>query len=715
MKMLVLRLLVVALLPLPGLAQTAPTLSNVTDKSTLESTSTTAISFTVGDLETPPADLVVSGVASDPALVPNGNMVFAGTAANRTLTITPAAGLSGTTTIFLTVTDGDQMTSTDTFVLTVHPLYALASETIPDIVLNADGAMTINYQMDDGTWTPSVSRSNSILFRSVGTSSGADLRLQGSGTIRTLRLRPAPGTYGESFVTLTLSGALGGPISSTFKVTVNPRAVPDHLFGVAGRTSTFDLLQNDTPPHPGSGISLQGFTQPINGSLVAGEFPGTVRYTPAPGFSGQDQFAYTTVYPSGASTTATGYITVADHLPLDGVHTDLRMNFVAGVWTNQARADLQFGTPNVGGSSNPTIVDFDEALLMVNPACLITLPGSLNASIFSFLGKAPGERLWSLPQSQQAGVLWPGVSTESIASGTFAAFTPTGDPRAAAHAEWLRLELVDFRIPDGAVFAMYSIDAMPTVFWDSIDGVNGPNETAHGNNVSDTFWITVGSHAHMNWTFTQPGHYEIDCRTKGFIHENGNLVEVASPVNTLHFLVYDTSGPVAVGRLTETPPSPLDDEAACVEESGSVTIEVLRNDHSGPDLMESLTIAAVTHGNHGTTTIAADGRSIHYKPAPGFSGVDSFSYSASDEHGGLASAVVTIPVWALPIRILPSGQVRAASRGTPNLFYQYQRSSNLTEWEPFGSPVQADAAGNAIITDPAPLPIRGFYRAQPVP
>jgi surface-anchored protein len=709
------RLLLAALLPLPVLARTAPTISNVTDKATLESTATTAIAFTVGDLETPPADLVVGGTASDAALVPDRNIVFAGTGTSRTLTIIPAAGLSGTTTITLTVVDGDLMTATDTFVLTVHPLYTLPAEPIPDLVISADGTLTINYQIGDGTWTPSVSRSNSSLFRTVGTSSSADLRLQGTGTNRTLRLRPAPGLYGESSVTLTIIGAPGGPTSSTFKVTVNPRAVADHLFGVAERASTFDLLRNDTSPQPGSSITLQSFTQPANGTLVAGEFPGTVRYTPASGFAGQDFFSYTTVYHSGFATTGTGHVTVGNHLPLDAVHTDLRMNYVAGVWTNEARADLPFGTPNVGGSSNPTIVDFDEALLMVNPACLITLPGSLNAAVFSFLGKAPGERLWSLPQSQQPGVLWPGVSSESIASGTFAAHTPTGDPRATATAEWLRLELVDFRIPEGAVFAMYASDATPTVFWDSIDGVNGPDETAHGNNVSDTFWITVGSHAHMNWTFTHPGHYEIDCRSKAFILESGTRVEVTSPVNTLHFMVYDTGGPISTGPLTETPPTLVDDTAACTEDAGPVTIKVLLNDHSGPDLMESLAVTAVTNGNNGVVGIAADGQSVHYTPAPGFSGTDCFSYTATDEHGGQASAAVTIIARPLPIRLLPNGQVRATTRGTPGVIYQFQRSTDLSEWEPLGAPILADAAGNVTIIDPAPLPFRAFYRARPDP
>ena len=45
--------------------------------------------------------------------------MFGGSGANRTVTITPAAGQSGTSTITLTVTDGNGGTATDSFVLTV--------------------------------------------------------------------------------------------------------------------------------------------------------------------------------------------------------------------------------------------------------------------------------------------------------------------------------------------------------------------------------------------------------------------------------------------------------------------------------------------------------------------------------------------------------------------------------------------------------------------
>src|SRR5439155_25831327 len=97
---------------------TPPVISDIADQTTAEDTSTGPISFTVGDAETAAASLVVSGSSSNPTLVPDANIAFGGSGANRTVTVTPAANQSGTATVTVTVSDGS-LTSSDTFVLTV--------------------------------------------------------------------------------------------------------------------------------------------------------------------------------------------------------------------------------------------------------------------------------------------------------------------------------------------------------------------------------------------------------------------------------------------------------------------------------------------------------------------------------------------------------------------------------------------------------------------
>src|SRR5262249_50278350 len=64
--------------------------------------------------------LQLSAASSNPALVPIGNILFGGSGANRTVTVTPAAGQTGNATITVTVNDGPNNTSTN-FAVTVSP------------------------------------------------------------------------------------------------------------------------------------------------------------------------------------------------------------------------------------------------------------------------------------------------------------------------------------------------------------------------------------------------------------------------------------------------------------------------------------------------------------------------------------------------------------------------------------------------------------------
>ena len=102
-----------------ALANDPPTISDVPDTTTPEDTPTSALSFTVGDAETPAAGLTVTATSSNATLVPVANIVFGGSDALRTVTITPALNQSGTATSPITVTDADGGTASDTVVLTV--------------------------------------------------------------------------------------------------------------------------------------------------------------------------------------------------------------------------------------------------------------------------------------------------------------------------------------------------------------------------------------------------------------------------------------------------------------------------------------------------------------------------------------------------------------------------------------------------------------------
>ena len=104
-----------------ALAQNAaPIISEVTNRSITVNSSTGPISFTVEDAETPAASLTLGKASSNTGLVPLANITFGGSGTNRSVTVTPAANESGSTTITITVDDGTNFVD-ETFVLTVIP------------------------------------------------------------------------------------------------------------------------------------------------------------------------------------------------------------------------------------------------------------------------------------------------------------------------------------------------------------------------------------------------------------------------------------------------------------------------------------------------------------------------------------------------------------------------------------------------------------------
>ena len=106
----------------------APTISAVADVGTAQDTSTDTIAFTVGDVDSGAASLSVTATSSDEAIVPNADIVLGGSGADRTVTITPAIGQTGTSLITLQVSDGTRTASTS-FTLTVfRALFALPGD-----------------------------------------------------------------------------------------------------------------------------------------------------------------------------------------------------------------------------------------------------------------------------------------------------------------------------------------------------------------------------------------------------------------------------------------------------------------------------------------------------------------------------------------------------------------------------------------------------------
>jgi len=215
-----------------------PTISTVANTTIDQDTSSAPLAFTVGDDETPVANLVVTGSSSASALIPDANIALGGSGANRTVVLTPAIGQTGTATVTLAVSDG-ALSSSSSFLLTVVvPNTAPTISAIPDQTTNEDTslgplAFTINDAQTQETLTVSASSSNTTLVPN------ANLTLAGSGTNRTLTVTPVANQSGTSSITVTVSdGSL--TTSTTFVLTVAPVNDGPTISGIANRS----IIQN---------------------------------------------------------------------------------------------------------------------------------------------------------------------------------------------------------------------------------------------------------------------------------------------------------------------------------------------------------------------------------------------------------------------------------------------------------------------------------------
>jgi glucose/arabinose dehydrogenase len=251
-----------------------PTISDLTDRTVNEDTPTPALAFTVSDLETPAGSLNVTGNSSNPALVPNANLVFGGSGNNRTLTVTPAANQSGTATITVTVSDGG-LSASDTFVLTVTPvndaptLSVFTDRTISmDTTLGPLDFMVGDVDSDPNTLLVSAVSSDQAVVRD------ADIALGGLGTNRTLTLLPASNAVGTATITISVDdGLLTNRSSFVVRVLGTNSNTPPTLSAPTDQSMAEDGTLGPLPFTIGDAQSPPDALQVTVSSSNAGLFP----------------------------------------------------------------------------------------------------------------------------------------------------------------------------------------------------------------------------------------------------------------------------------------------------------------------------------------------------------------------------------------------------------------------------------------------------------
>ncbi|MBK1825465.1 hypothetical protein [Haloferula rosea] len=137
-----------------------PTITSIPSQTLGLGESSDGLSFAIGDDGTPAGSLALSGLSSDTTLVPNSNIVFGGSGANRTVTVTPAPGLLGSVDITIQVSDGT-FTAETNFTVTVEGTQQVmagwdfwSSDTAPDANVTAAGIIaSASASTATGNWS----------------------------------------------------------------------------------------------------------------------------------------------------------------------------------------------------------------------------------------------------------------------------------------------------------------------------------------------------------------------------------------------------------------------------------------------------------------------------------------------------------------------------------------------------------------------------------
>lgn len=231
----------------------APTISTVGTLTINEDTTSSAIGFTVGDVETPAGDLVVTRTSSNTILLPETdvNLALGGSGAERTITVKPTENQFGTAIVSLRVRDAvndETGTATTSFQVIVLPVNDAPNFT--GLNPNSDGSGTAigdteatALQIDEDAAersiyvvgiTPGPNEVGQIMQVTV-TSDKPDIlpnptvfEYNGTAATATLKIKPAENKNG--LVTLTVSlvdnggTANGGnnTVTKTFKVNIKP-------------------------------------------------------------------------------------------------------------------------------------------------------------------------------------------------------------------------------------------------------------------------------------------------------------------------------------------------------------------------------------------------------------------------------------------------------------------------------------------------------------
>ncbi|KQS09159.1 hypothetical protein ASG04_09805 [Curtobacterium sp. Leaf183] len=615
-------------------------------------TSDTGVAVTGETLSVPAAQGVLANDTGDGLSVVSNTKPAHGTATvnpDGSYTYTSDAGFSGTDTFTYVAEDGSGQQQTGTVTITVTP-------TAADDVVTVHAGATATADAASGLLANDTGNGLTVVSNTKPAHGSVTVDADGA-----YRFTPADGFSGSDSFTYVAQDTKGHQTTATVTVTVVPTAGADTVAATAGQPTVGaapGLLADDQ----GTGLTVSGSTQPAHGSVVVGK-DGSYTYTPTDGYSGPDQFDYTVTDGTSSDT-----VTVTVHVAPEAVD-DAATTTAGDAVVTTTRADGVLGNDLGAGL---TIVTNDQ------PAHgALELDKATGTYRYTPVEGFSGTDSFTYTVQDSTGALSTATVTLTVVpaaaddtASTRANVPVTIDVQGNDHGTGLTTTIVDGPAAGRVVVADDgSVDYTPTTGSSGTDHFSyRVTDTAGLVSRTATVTVTVTPRALPDSAATtadQPVTVAATALT-------GNDVGTGMHVTGYRDATHGSVAPDASGNAVFTPDTgfsgtgtfwydaadgsgqptsswvvvivgPMATADAATATAGStLTVPagegVLANDR-GTDLRATVDVKPL----HGTVDLAADG-SYTYTPKDGYSGPDSFTYTATDPDGNTSTGLVSITV-----------------------------------------------------------------------
>ena len=576
---------------------------------------------------------------------------------------TPDAGYLGADSFQYEIADGQGGTTTSTAGLTVinsAPIAKPDADSTP-----GDTPITFDVTAND------VDASHDPLTV-TGWTNGAHGTVAPDSTGK-LVYSPAPGFAGTDAFTYTIEDTAHGTSSSTVTVTVlNALPIPvDDTFRVrAGVPNSLTVLANDTDPNTDQVLRVRSVSAAGHGTVAVGPHGATVRYIPAPGFTGTDVFDYEVTDDAGGLATAT--VTVTVDLPP-----------VVGHDVGTTPSGTAITVPVLGNDTDPEGLALTVVSAVSPPHGAAVVNGD-NTIRYTPAAGFVGADTFGYTIRDAAGNTASGTVTVTVANAD-----PVARPDVAAVATGGRTEVAvlanDDDLNPGQTLTVTSVGApahgaatklangriryVPAAGWTGPDSFTYVVSDGQGGSATASVSVTVtdGVPVALPDTATTPYRHGVTVHPLGNdvdpFNDALHIVGVSTPatgtatftsgtiryeppagfsgVVQLEYTMADSDGnqDKATVTITVGTPPAVPDKQAAAPPGTPVTITLPVVDKN----KRPVTVIEVGKPSHGTARLDANGKVI-YTPAKGFAGWDTFTYTAKDANGNLATATVKVYV-----------------------------------------------------------------------